>query len=60
MFIGSDDTFSPLADAEPIVFSRFDLPERGAGSGVDFFFEPWRAEIIRPLPAAVAAAVADY
>ena len=59
IFIGTDGSFTPLADAEPIMFPRFAVAQRGAGSGVDFFFEPWRASIVASLPAAMVAAIPD-
>ena len=57
IFIGSDDSFAPLADAEPIMYPRFVINERAAGSGVDFFFEPWRASLVASLPAGMVGAI---
>ena len=57
MFVGADGTMSPLADAEPILFPRFDIGDRGAGSGFDFFFEGWSHLFTQGLPPALAAAI---
>ena len=46
--INADGMFAPLGDAEPILFPRFDVVERGAGSGVDF--SVWRVGQPNSLP----------
>ena len=58
MTVFEDNTLLPLADAEPILFPRFDLVDRGVGSGCDFFFETWRAQLTQTLPVVLANAIA--
>ena len=57
LLVGADGTFMPWAHAEPILFPRFDILERGAGSGFDFLFETWAQLLTAALPVAVAGAI---
>ena len=54
-FVANDDTFEPLADAEPVLQPRVNPPERVAGGGFDFFFTPAVAIIDARMPAALLA-----
>ena len=57
MAVFEDNTLLPLADAEPILFPRFDMADRGVGSGCDFMYETWRAQLTQTLPVALANAI---
>ena len=57
MLVGADNSFAPLAEAEVILFPRFDVNERAVGSGCDFFFESWASQLIVGLPLALANAI---
>ena len=53
----ADGWLLPLADAEVVMFPRFTLGDRVAGSGCDFFYEPWVVSLTAGLAAPMVNAI---